>query len=975
VKMDQFGVVDLGALVLDLDIVAGIATEVSTVASLEAAIGIVNGNAADIATVAGISADVTTVAVIAADVTTVAADGTDIGVVAGLSTQITTLSPISADITTVAGIAANVTSVAGNATNINTVAGISADVTTVAVIAADVTTVAGISADVTQVAADTIPINAAAANAAAAAAAAGAAFTSETNAFTSETNAAASAAAALASETAAALSEANIDLGAIAQTITATTVDTLVYDTSKDSDGGAWRKRTQNRSWYQELGEFPSVALIVATTSSITIYDADDPALPVYCTFTGSSTNMLFYTATTAEVTSLAMLNGELCAGLNKALGGVNRINFLKDTSIYEIDAGGFFTHNGPIGQRNDGLGVTQTSGARLVNREVNDVSMTVEAGAPIDAATGLAVPTVAAATSGGLSVINNDGTVTDSAATGTVIKVTVAESGFWYSEFSGSRLYYTTFADALAGDGFGDKFGDTDGTADFNSVTTTENMDYNSGILSAGGSPTLGDFELSVNGLMLHQPNYADQTAGMSALITDEFNTGWMQGDIKGAFLSSTDTASLVGGDLVTNGDNEAAVVSNAASNMTKVQSSDFAQSGSFSAKYTASGGNTFHYAFNQAIAADEYVRLRYWVYIPLAYAGAGVGHVDVFDGSFLSALENTRDTWVFVEDFREPKGTEWQVAIGNANSENIDGEIFYLDNISVETGVDLDRSVNSNSLQVNGTITRTAVATGAELVAYSGWSAANYLEQPYNADLDFGTGDFCFMGWLKTTSAAANNILHRALSGNTGGALFSLTSAGFMEIYLSANTTFANKLIGTIPLNTGVYTHFVARRLGGVLSIFINGVLDNSVANVTNITYASTLAKIGARHDSTAFFDGSLALLRIGAAAPTAAQINKSYEDEKYLFQENADAVLTNSTVTALGFDPDTNLLHVGGNVGRDEFQGLRRTATTTGAVTSAISVGNKLSATGRATTVDVAQPAISLRDVLNALRQTAV
>ena len=26
----------------------------------------------------------------------------------------------------------------------------------------------------------------------------------------------------------------------------------FVYDTRKDSDGGAWRKRTQNTSWYNE---------------------------------------------------------------------------------------------------------------------------------------------------------------------------------------------------------------------------------------------------------------------------------------------------------------------------------------------------------------------------------------------------------------------------------------------------------------------------------------------------------------------------------------------------------------------------------------------------------------------------------------------------------------------------------------------------------------------------------------------------
>ena len=36
------------------------------------------------------------------------------------------------------------------------------------------------------------------------------------------------------------------------------------------------------------------------------------------------------------------------------------------------------------------------------------------------------------------------------------------------------------------------------------------------------------------------------------------------------------------------------------------------------------------------------------------------------------------------------------------------------------------------------------------ANLVAYSGFSASNYLQQPYNSALDFGTGNFCIIGWI---------------------------------------------------------------------------------------------------------------------------------------------------------------------------------------------------------------------------------
>ena len=69
--------------------------------------------------------------------------------------------------------------------------------------------------------------------------------------------------------------------------------------------------------------------------------------------------------------------------------------------------------------------------------------------------------------------------------------------------------------------------------------------------------------------------------------------------------------------------------------------------------------------------------------------------------------------------------------------------------------------------------------------------------------------------------------------------------------------------------------------------------------------------------------------------------------YEDEKHLFQENAKATLYGSSdaVTALAYDDDTDLLHVGTSSGRSEFQGLRRINNTTEAVTTAISASNGL------------------------------
>ena len=84
------------------------------------------------------------------------------------------------------------------------------------------------------------------------------------------------------------------NLSQINSEISDTATDVFVYDTRKDSDGGAWRKRTQHTSWYNEtLGtatrgtrrEFPAVAVIVARNKILTIYDGDDPDLPMWMVF------------------------------------------------------------------------------------------------------------------------------------------------------------------------------------------------------------------------------------------------------------------------------------------------------------------------------------------------------------------------------------------------------------------------------------------------------------------------------------------------------------------------------------------------------------------------------------------------------------------------------------------------------------------------------------------------------------------
>jgi hypothetical protein len=254
-------------------------------------------------------------------------------------------------------------------------------------------------------------------------------------------------------------------------------------------------------------------------------------------------------------------------------------------------------------------------------------------------------------------------------------------------------------------------------------------------------------------------------------------------------------------------------------------------------------------------------------------------------------------------------------------------------------------DRSVNNNDLQIIGEINKTPVAPGADLVAYSGFSENDYLVQPYNEDLDFGTGDFCVMGWFKQSPTTD---FHTYLS-----------RGGRISIYIDASTSKLNFRVtdGTNHMNclsasavdNDIWTFFVGVKLDGKTYNYINGELGQ-VADYTTVGSldGEFVTHIGVNHSSGARRPSDeLALWRISATVPTADQIAKIYRDEKVLFQDGSQATLygTSDAVTALAYDEKTELLHVGTSSGRSDFSGLRRINNTTTAITTSISAHNNL------------------------------
>jgi len=698
------------------------------------------------------------------------------------------------------------------------------------------------------------------------------------------------------------LTAADLRLKALSKTKSQTAADVFVYDTSKDSDGGAWRHRTQHTSWYNEGAsntrgsrkEFPAVAVIVAESNKVTIYDGDDPSLPMWMVF-GSSSLWV------SNLKAVSFRSGILLGGVTGS--GLRKVDFLQDT-VGRYFTTGFGVWSINVSGRGTPLNFTTTDAtAAIVNANVNDVAMTVLPDAPTDLATGLPVPTIAVATDGGVSVIKDSGDVWDSAATGKFEALAITDGQLYARDtsFADDVVWYGGLSD-ISADGFV--------ALQSHWTGTVFGMKLNSDIgtpLAAWGSYSLAVATSSgLNSVAQTDATSGDDRLnGMVAYTTSDYSDPNGNGVYDGEHVTNGDFATDISG--WTDGSDAGGAISwNASGYMDLVYTSGIVRA-------------------SQAISLIQgkvYV-LEFEVVAAPSSSGFYIDGVNV--ANFVTLGTGTHAVYYTAS------------ATGNAT---LEARVFAagtvsIDNITIRLA-DEDRSVNGKGLGVHGSITKAAVATGADVVAYSGFTNnTSYLEQPYNSDLDFGTGDFSVMGWGKSSGAASRTYVSYGTT--TAKWQIQHDSSGLLRGYIGSD------IASYAGINDGTWKHLAMVRSSGTMYLYVNGVEVDSLASATDATTADATLRFGLRHgDINTLDSGSLALWRVSATAPTADQIAKIYNDEKMLFQDSAKATLTGSSdaVTALAHDPDTNLLHVGTSGGRSVFQGLRRVDETATAVTTAIS-----------------------------------
>ena len=373
--------------------------------------------------------------------------------------------------------------------------------------------------------------------------------------------------------------QANEFQDAIKSVTSSTTIGAVfLYDTSQDSDGGAWRKKCKGLSWYDEASsatrsarkDFPAMALIVADNVSannetVTVYDLDDPAMPAWMVFQAvGSLTWPVSAATAVNIDSLYALNGRLYVGSNYSLIEYNFVG--DDIRLGEVNP--YYLKSGrTIASRNETSSYQAGGdGYAMVNANVNDVSATVLEGAELDSM-GLPIPTVAVATAGGLSVIHANGSVYDSSTTGAMEGVDFLEGGKLAvrRDNSGSSIVNVYDPNYWA-----DSFGSA---ATFVETVHGSASSYIPNFI--GSNPVtkhIGNNNLAIGteaGLNLYKYNKGNPAESAVAYVTSDYTTGWMCGDIRLAALTKTNLMadrSVKGNTLTENGSLNAAEVASGA-------------------------------------------------------------------------------------------------------------------------------------------------------------------------------------------------------------------------------------------------------------------------------------------------------------------------------------------------------------------------------------------------------------------------
>ena len=762
-------------------------------------------------------------------------------------------------------------------------------------------------------------------------------------------------------------------IAALEGTISETAVAIYVYDTTQDSDGGNWRKNTRHTSWYNEelntstrgaRREFPSLAIIVAETSTVTIFDGDDPDLPMWMVFNAGGGKM-FYSGGTASQGIVAG-NGTVYYGTG-GTGAFCQANFIGDEGFLRVTGSNQYNRQSII-RRNASLGDTVTGTVPgLTSRTIQGLAIYIDHNAMVDPATGLPAPYVAIATAASVDVLLPD--------LGRITAITHNSWGFEHPHFTDkaellwnrdSSTYYQYRADKweygfkdYVASGGGNYIGVASGNPEVGTdayrqivgrINDMAATDYGYAI----SSNSVINTRAGLKGLGLYMRNRAKEGRTMVARITSEFNTGFMPAWCWGAMLADTDDTDVTGSELITNPDFTSNVTSwnNDGTSTITWNSSGYADVDRNGSSTNAGRTTMYQNVSGLTVGACYTVTMRIvtqntraGIYIYNSTGNAEIAEY-LTDNSDNGASGNDK---VYTVSFIAT-ATEHRIGVGLRGSSNATGTIDYVRMRAAEES----RVTNSVAPVVFGTVPKQVVNANCDLVSYGPFSSSNYLVRYPAANvhdssidqenaLDWGTGNFTVMLWFNNTSYTNRQILLRKTDSGDGAGRWALTIETNGKLNFGIEGASGSNLLSAnatqYTRNSAVWNQVVITREDNQMRMFVNGHLVADARNGTDLsaTAFQQLAIGSLGFGSGAADSTEMALLRIARKPISQEQVKHSYYCELAMFQPTESGTSRKVTIPSdspgeIAFDPVSKILYGNTNAGnRYALSGLVRYDTT--------------------------------------------
>lgn len=221
------------------------------------------------------------------------------------------------------------------------------------------------------------------------------------------------------------------------------------------------------------------------------------------------------------------------------------------------------------------------------------------------------------------------------------------------------------------------------------------------------------------------------------------------------------------------------------------------------------------------------------------------------------------------------------------------------------------LDRSIASNGLTEVGTVTESAIVSGSDIMAYSGFSAANYFEQAYNTDFNLGS----------STDFSLRFLVYRTLD-STNQVIFSRADTDGrpkMSLFVNVNNTFQFDMtdnggsyhyVGSAPSAINTWEVIEVKRIDDNFYMSLNGQQFSYIINTTvDLSSADASAKIRIGRDtddavSEYPWSGSIALFNASKGELSEVDSGQAALFERAIILNENKKVLLQDTVSDIDF-----------------------------------------------------------------------